>query len=166
MSEPIQITAQAKERVEAARQIAVSKLSEWGVMRVMHGVALALVLIGFTFPLATISAIGFFSAGSSSDVHLYQLGIAGWMVGLLGIGVAGAPFFIVITNRLAIALFGVANFILGIVLVPYFITSYTGMFAQLSFGYVALLVAFVVLVYAYWRRIGDEFRSLVEFDAP
>ena len=69
MSEPLKMTPEAQERVQAARELAIGKLSEWGLMRVLHGVALALIVLGCIAPVAIVTAFGFFSS-SASEVRL------------------------------------------------------------------------------------------------
>ncbi len=161
MSEPIKMTAGAQEQARAV----ADKLSEWGIMRVLHGVALALVVIGLIAPVASFTSFGLFSSGTSA-VNLLQLGMGGWILGVVSVGLAAAPFALVISKQMAIALFGLACLVLGLLLMPFFVSGYGGAFAQLSFGYYALFGALGVLVYAYWRRIGDEMQVQLDLDRP
>lgn len=158
MSEPLKMTPQAQERVKAARELAIRKLSEWGVMRVLHGVAIALIVVGCIAPVAIVTAFGFFSS-SASEVRLLQLGFGGLSLAIVGVALAVVPFFLVISQRVVTGLFGMSCLGLGIVLVPFFISQYTSMVGQLSLGYYALLCAFAVLIFAYWRRIDDEMQA-------
>ena len=161
MSEPLKMTPEAQERVQAARELAMGKLSEWGVMRVLHGVALTLMFLGCIAPVAIVTAFGFFSS-SSSEVRLLQLGFGGVSLAIVGVALAGVPFFLVISQRVATALFGMSCLGLGIVLVPFFISQYTSMVGQLSLGYYALLFAFAVLIFAYRQRIEVEMQASLD----
>jgi hypothetical protein len=147
------LTPDAEERLRAARDIVQTKLTAWGPMRVMHGAALGLVLLGAILPVATVAQFGFFTS-STSGVHFYNFGFAGWLTVLVGTGLAAAPFVLRLPQRSAMIGFGLLCVGLGMLLVPYVLSTYTSNFAQLAVGYYALVAAYLLLVAAYWRRMN------------
>jgi hypothetical protein len=152
MSEQFGVTPEADARMRTAVDSVTTKLAEWGAMRVLHGTALALVVLGGILPIVTVSTFGLFSS-SSSSVHLPQFGMGGWLVVLVGVALGGAPFALTIPRRMATIGYGLACATFGVLLVPYFISGFTGQLAQLSFGYYSLAAAFGILLAAYWRRL-------------
>jgi hypothetical protein len=142
------------QRVQAANFVVQSKLTTWGPLRVMHGAALVLLAIGTILPVATITQFEIFSS-STSNVRIFDFGPGGWLFLLLGVLLGAAPFVLALTRRATMAAFGAGACGLGSLLVGVVAAKPISAFAQIEFGYYALVVAFGIIVIAYWRRFWN-----------
>jgi hypothetical protein len=143
MNERPNVTPNAEQRLSAGLTMAAAQLTAWGIMRVLHFTALALIAFGAILPIATTE---------TTSIRFYDLGLGGWLTIFLGILLAGAPRALTMTHRVSAVGFGLICVAFGMLLLPWL---YTGSVGQLSLGYYCLALGFGLLIIGYWHRMYD-----------
>jgi fermentation-respiration switch protein FrsA (DUF1100 family) len=127
-----------------------SRYEALGNERVFFAVAAGGTIVGALLPIVQTPTL-FFTAGS--DARFYNLGLAGWLLFLVFLALAGAPFVrpAMIVGGRAIPLVTVAGALIGVLVTVFAISSYG--FFGVGPGAYAWVVAAAALVGGYSRRI-------------
>lgn len=153
-AQPVRISAPDPERVRQAAAQAQSAVMSLGAEKLTALVGAIVGAIGTLLPFYSIpSEMSDVTGGSPSMVG--QSGV-GWLALLIAIALGALPMLTTVTRVFAIAGFGLAMGVLGI-LVGDRTISFMGQSIPIDFGigFYFSVVGFLVLAYAYGRRANE-----------